>query len=62
MLKKFYVFTWLLLGASVLSSTLQGPLTALQWVTFSLIAAALVYALALWAVFTNTGEPLTEGR
>ena len=60
MLRKFYIFTWLLLAGSVLSSVLHGPLSALQWVTFSLIAAALLYALALWAVFTNTGETQTE--
>ena len=53
MIKKFYVFAWLLLAGSILFSVANGPLNGLQMVTFSLIGVALVYAFALWAVIVN---------
>jgi hypothetical protein len=56
MLKKFYVLAWFLLIGSALVSVLTGSLNEIGMVAFGLIGLALVYALALWAVFTNPGE------
>lgn len=53
MIKKFYIFAWLLLAASILFSVVNGPLNGLQMVVFSLIGVGLVYAFALWAVLSN---------
>ena len=54
--KKFYVLAWSLLIASFVVSVSTGSLTEIGMVAFSLIALALVYALALWAVLTNFAE------
>ena len=56
MIKKFYVLAWFLLIGSAIVSIFTGTLTGLGMVTYSLIALALVYGLALWAVIVNTGE------
>ena len=60
MIKKFYVFAWLLLVGSVLLLAINGPLSGLQIVVFSLIGLGLVYALALWVVLVKTEERRTQ--
>lgn len=60
MIKKFYVFAWLLLAGSIGISIVNGQIDGLQMVAFSLIGLALVYAFALWAVLVNTGDPQTQ--
>jgi hypothetical protein len=60
MLKKFYVSAWLLLIGSGAVSVFTGSLNEIGMLAFGLISLALVYALALWAVFTNSGEMQRE--
>ena len=60
MLKKFYVLAWFLLIGSALIAVLTGSLNEIGMVAFGLIGLALVYALALWSVFTNPGELYAE--
>ncbi len=50
MIKKFYVFAWLLLIGSAAGSVLNGSISELGMVAYGLIGLALVYALAVWAV------------
>lgn len=60
MLKNLYVLAWFSLAAIVLGSVSNGALNPASLVVFSLAALSLVYALALWSVFTNTREIKTE--
>ena len=55
MLKNFYVLAWFLLIGSALVSVFTGSLNEIGMVAFGLIGLALVYALALWSVFSNHG-------
>jgi hypothetical protein len=50
MIKKFYVFAWLVLTGSAIASVFTGSLNELGMVVFGLIALVLVYAFALWVV------------
>jgi hypothetical protein len=60
MMRKFYVFAWLMLAGSVVLSLANGSINGLQMVAFSVIGLALVYAFALWAVLANAGGAQTE--
>ena len=55
-MKKFYVLAWFLLAASALVSVFTGTFNPLATVVFSLVALALVLALALWSVIVNTRD------
>jgi hypothetical protein len=60
MIKKFYIFAWLLLIVSIGISAVNGAMSGIQIVTLGLIGLALVYAFALWVVIANTREPQME--
>ncbi len=53
-IKKNYAAAWILLALTVFAAFLTGSVTALMLFVFSLVALALVYALALWTVISNT--------
>ena len=53
MIKKFYLLVWFLLIGSALASIVTGTFDALAMVALSIGTLGLVYALALWAAFTN---------
>lgn len=59
-MKKFYVLAWFLLAASIIVMVFTGTFNPLAMVVFSLIAAGLVYALALWSVIVNTRETQSQ--
>ena len=59
-MKKSYVSAWFLLAAAAFVAVLTGVMNAAALVAFSLVALGLVYALALWSVFTNTKGLQTE--
>lgn len=59
-MKKLYVSAWFLLAAAAFVAGFTGAMNAAALVMFSLVALGLVYALALWSVFTNTRELETE--
>ncbi len=59
-MKKLYVSAWFLLAAAVLVAVLTHALTPVSLFIFSLVALALVYALALWSVVTNTRNLKTD--
>ena len=50
MLKKFYVFAWILLAGSAIVSFFNGTFDELAMIGVSLGTVSLVYAFALWAV------------
>jgi hypothetical protein len=54
MLKTFYILAWILVALSAVVTHLGGYFNSVAQVTFSFAVLALVYALALWSVFTNT--------
>ena len=60
MIKSIYILAWLLLVGSITGSVVNGTLTDLGLLAHALIALGLVYALALWAVLTNPGDPRHE--
>jgi hypothetical protein len=55
-MKQLYFTAWALVAATSIVLVLTGTFNAIALVAFSLVAVGLVHALALWAVFTNTGE------
>lgn len=55
-MRKFYGLAWFLLMGSALVSIYTGSLNEVGMVAFSLIGLALVYALAMWAVFSDPGS------
>lgn len=59
-MKKIYGFAWVLLAAAVIATASSGALNAAALFIYSLVALALVYALALWSVFVNTRKIPTE--
>lgn len=56
MLKKFYLLAWISVALSAVGSLLGGHFDSVTQVGFSLAVLALVYALALWSVLTNTED------
>lgn len=60
MIKKFYVLAWFLLIGSALASIVTGTFDALAMIAVSIGTLGLVYALALWAAFTNPHSIRTE--
>ena len=63
MIKKFYIFGWLVLLWTAVASISLGTFDALTMVGVSLGAVGLVYGFALWAVLVNPaqGHPSTGG-
>ena len=61
MIKKFYIFGWLVLLWTAVASVSRGTFDALTMVGVSLGAVVLVYGFALWAVLVNPvqGHPST---
>lgn len=60
MLKTFYLLAWILVALLAVVSLLGGYFYAATQVAFSVAALALVYALALWSVLTNTQDTRLE--
>lgn len=56
MLKTSYILVWILVALSAVVSLLGGYFNSVTQVAFSVTVLALVYALALWSVFTNTQD------
>jgi ABC-type nickel/cobalt efflux system permease component RcnA len=56
MMKNFYISAWILLALAAFVSVLTGTFNAVTLFVFSLVALALVYALALWSVVTQTRD------
>ena len=52
-MKKIYLLAWISLTITFVASVLTGYYNPLSLVVFSLIALALVFALALWTVIVN---------
>lgn len=65
-MKNFYIAAWVLLAMAAFVSVLTGTFNAVTLFVFSLVALALVYALALWSVITQTrdlkAEPVGAAR
>ena len=62
MLKTIYIMAWVLLAMLAVGSLFGGYLNPVTQVVFSVAALALVYALALWSVFTNTPDDVVGGN
>ena len=60
MLKIFYLLAWILVALLAVVSLLGGYFDAVTQVSFSVAVLALVYALALWSVLTNTQDKRLE--
>ena len=60
MMKKFYVFAWLMFAGSIALSLVNGQMNGMLMIAFSLIGLGLVYAFALWAVVANAEVAQTE--
>jgi uncharacterized membrane protein len=56
MLKKIYVFAWILLGLLALSSLWGGYFDSVAQVAFMVAVLVLVCAPALWSVFSDTRD------
>ena len=59
-MKNFYISAWILLAITAFVSVLTGTFNAVTLFVFSLVALALVYALALWSVIVNARDLKTE--
>jgi hypothetical protein len=62
MLKTFYILAWVLVAMTAAVSLWGGFFNSVTQVAFSVAALVLVYALALWSVFTNTHDDLVGGN
>ena len=62
MLKTIYIMAWVLLAMSAIGSLLSGYVNPMTQVAFGVGALALIYALALWSVFTNTPDDVVGGN
>jgi hypothetical protein len=60
MLKTFYILAWFLVALSAVVSLLGGYFNSVTQLTFSVAVLALVYALVLWSVLTNTQDASLE--
>lgn len=60
MLKTFYLLAWILVALLAVVSLLGGYFYAATQVGLSVAVLALVYALALWSVLTNTHDTRLE--
>jgi hypothetical protein len=60
MLKTFYLLAWILVALLAVVSLLGGYFDAVTQAGFSVAVLALVYALALWSVLTNTQDTRLE--
>jgi hypothetical protein len=60
MLKTYYILAWILVTVLAVLSLLAGNFNSAAQVSFSVAVLALVYALALWSVFTNTNDATLE--
>lgn len=59
MFKRYYLYSWIILAAAVFGTVMTESMTGFGMVVYSLIALALVYAFALYAVIVNV--PDAEG-
>jgi hypothetical protein len=62
MLKTIYILAWVLVAMSAIGSLWGGYINPVTQVVFSVAAVVLVYALALWSVFTNTHDDAVGGN
>jgi hypothetical protein len=62
MLKTFYILAWVLVAMSAVVSLWGGYFNSVTQVTLSVAALVLVYALALWSVFTNVQDDVVRGN
>lgn len=60
MMKNLYISAWILLAAAAFVSVLTGSFNPAALFVFSLVALALVYALALWSVMADARDLKTE--
>jgi ABC-type nickel/cobalt efflux system permease component RcnA len=60
MLKTIYAMAWILVALAAIVSLLGDHFSSLTQVAFSVAVLVLVYALALWSVFTNTKDIRAE--
>lgn len=65
MVKRVYLYAWVLLIAAAVTSILSGTFEAPQLLAVSVGVVGLVYAFALWAVMEGSGNsnlnsPLSE--
>ncbi|HMJ07872.1 MAG TPA: hypothetical protein VK468_02635 [Pyrinomonadaceae bacterium] len=59
-MKTFYILAWILVAIAAVVSFVTGYFNSATLVAFSLTALALVYALALWSVITNTPDMMPK--
>jgi hypothetical protein len=52
-MKNIYIVSWILLAMSFVATVLTNSFNTISLVVFSFAVLFLVYALALWSVFTN---------
>lgn len=55
-MKRVYTVSSILLAILLFVTVLTGSLNAVSLVVFGFTVLALIYALALWTVFANTGN------
>ncbi len=60
MLKTFYISAWILVAIAAVASFWSGYYDSAMLVALSLTVLVLVYALALWSVFTNPNDAKLE--
>lgn len=59
-MKTFYALAWVFLALISIRLAMTGALDPVALVVLSLVAAALVYGLALWSVITNARDQVPQ--
>ena len=59
-MKKIYIASWILLTLTLVATVLTDGFDSTSLVVFSFAVFAMVYALAVWSVLTNTRKFKSE--